>query len=119
MDLPNYRYHPDPLATNAIVTERITCCVCSKVSSYSYQGQMYCEEEHGSICPWYIFDGAAAAKFGEVFSNDNPLLSNGVKEEIVKEVTQRTLGFQTWQQEIWLSHCGEAAGYLGDSVELV
>ena len=118
MELPTFRYHPDPIATNAIVCEEIICCACHKKRGYKYTGSLYSENDHGEICPWCISDGSAAEKFNGIFTDDEPLLRNGIREEIVKEVTQRTPGFQAWQQEIWLSHCGDAAAYLGDSIEM-
>lgn len=32
---------------------------------------------------------------------------------VVEEITQRTPGFASWQQESWLYHCGDGAAFLG------
>ena len=49
------------------------------------------------------------------YSDDWPLQQAGLSEEIISEVTERTPGFESWQQEVWLTHCNDACAYLGDA----
>lgn len=75
----------------------------------------YAVEEHENICPWCIASGRAAKKFDAHFCDDVPLLEENVPKKVVEEVTRRTPGFFSWQQEVWLSHCGDACAFLGDA----
>jgi uncharacterized protein CbrC (UPF0167 family) len=68
-----------------------------------------------SLCPWCIADGSAAQKFAASFSDDHPLLEAGVAPAIVEEVTARTPGYFSWQQEQWLTHCNDACEFHGDA----
>ena len=67
------------------------------------------------ICPWCIADGSAAEKFEAMFSDDHPLAQAGVPDAVIEEVTRRTPGFNSWQQEEWLSCCGDACEFHGDA----
>jgi uncharacterized protein len=50
-----------------------------------------------------------------MFSDDSPLVQAGVPEEVVEEVTKRTPGYNSWQQETWLSCCNDACEFHGDA----
>lgn len=52
-----------------------------------------------------------------MFCDDYPLTEAGIDSAIVDEVTQRTPGFETWQQEVWLTHCNDACAYLVDATK--
>jgi uncharacterized protein CbrC (UPF0167 family) len=39
----------------------------------------------------------------------------GVPANVVEEVSKRTPGYESWQQEEWLSHCGDACAFHGDA----
>jgi uncharacterized protein CbrC (UPF0167 family) len=85
-----------------------------------YTGPFYAVEEVQDICPWCIHSGKAAQKWEGAFSDDYPLIFAGLSVEIIREVTERTPGFESWQQDEWLVHCGDACAFLGDaSVETV
>jgi uncharacterized protein CbrC (UPF0167 family) len=71
-------------------------------------------EEVESVCPWCIADGSAADKFDARFSDDCPLFEAGVAQEKIDIVTRRTPGYSSWQQEVWLSCCGDACVFYGD-----
>ncbi len=38
---------------------------------------------------------------------------DGLDPAIIDEVTRRTPGYSGWQQEQWLTHCDDAAMFLG------
>jgi len=118
MELPNFKYHPDPLATGSVVPSDTSCRCCERVRGFIYIGPVYAEDELAdSICPWCIADGAAHEKFDAEFVDTAGVGDYGnwpdVAEEIVREVAWRTPGFSGWQQERWFTHCDDAAEFLG------
>ena len=112
--LPVFKYHPDPIATGAIKKDDSTCECCDQVSGYVYASTVYCPDEVEAVCPWCIADGSAAKKFDGMFSDPSPLHEEGIQEDIINEVTKRTPGFSSWQQEVWLSCCNDACEFHGD-----
>jgi len=114
MSLPIFRYHPDPIATGSIIASDETCVCCEQERGYIYTANAYCEEElENALCPWCIADGSAAKRFDATFSDSEPLLQAEVPEEVVEEVTRRTPGFVSWQQDEWLSCCDDACEFHG------
>lgn len=111
-ELPVFRYHPDPLATGAIVNETTTCPVCGRDRDYAYRGPFFSVHEVEDICPWCIKSGAAARKYDGEFQ-DGASVEDGASKESIDEVIHRTPGYSGWQQEQWLSHCGECCAFLG------
>ena len=116
MDLPIFKYHPDPVSTGSVVVSDVKCRCCGERRGYIYASNVYCTEDlDGEICPWCVADGSAAKKFDATFVDDIPLRQAGINEEIILEVTTRTPGYETWQQEVWLTHCNDACAFLGDA----
>ena len=116
MQLPTFRYHPDPFASGAVERENIRCVCCEKQVEHAYVASAYSTHElDRKLCLWCIADGSAHKKFDVEFSDPSPLHDAGVDESIVAEVTTRTPGFVSWQQEIWLTHCNDACVFLGDA----
>lgn len=116
MGLPYFKYHPEPLRTGQIVKSDCECVCCGKARGYIYIGPVYAVEDYDeSICPWCIADGSAASKLDASFADSVPLLQAGVSKEIAEEVNLRTPGYTSWQQENWLSHCGDACEFHGDA----
>lgn len=117
MQLPNFKYHADPIATGSIVPSDTTCACCGASRGYVYAGPVYAEEElEECICPWCIADNAAHEKFDAEFVDAAGVGGYGewepVSPEVVQEVVFRTPGFNGWQQERWWTHCGDAAIFL-------
>lgn len=109
MVLPVFKYHPNPLATGSVVESNTMCICCGESRGYIYTSSVYAAKElHHKICPWCIADGSAAKKFSATFVDSHPLYQAGIEESIILEVTTKTPGYDTWQQEIWLSHCSDA-----------
>jgi uncharacterized protein CbrC (UPF0167 family) len=118
MDLPTFRYHPDPLATGAIEPRPITCACCGEPRGFVYVQPVYATTElDEKLCPWCIADGSAAAKLGASFSDPAPLQQAGVAQDVIDEVSLRTPGYSCWQQEEWLTHCNDACEFHGDASE--
>ncbi|MGV3617124.1 MAG: CbrC family protein [Fimbriimonas sp.] len=110
--LPEFRYHPDPLHTGSVKPSEETCRCCGQARGYVYADSMTASEdlEH-QLCPWCIASGAAAEKFDCEFTEPDAI--EGVSDEVVEEVCRRTPGFTCWQSDLWWTHCGDAAAYLG------
>lgn len=115
--LPRFRYHPDPLATGAIVASNKPCVCCGQARGYVYALAPYSVHDDlaEAICPWCIADGAAEAKYAASFVDDHPLLQAGLPLAVVNEVCGRTPGYPSWQQEVWQHHCGDACAFHGDA----
>ncbi|NLR74400.1 CbrC family protein [Leeia aquatica] len=114
--LPQFRYHPDPIASGVISLNNATCICCGYARGYVYGGPLYTAQDvEGSVCPWCIANGEAAARLNASFVADYPLLQSGLPSDIVEEVCSRTPGYYSWQQEEWLSHCGDACEFHGDA----
>jgi uncharacterized protein CbrC (UPF0167 family) len=113
--LPIFRYHPDPLATRSIREDADTpCLACNRIRGYIYTGPVYTEknfllEDH--LCPWCIADGSAAKRFGATFTDTGQ--TEDIADAVRNELETRTPGFTAWQQEQWLSCCGDAAAFIG------
>ena len=113
MDLPSFRYHPDPVGTGSIVEVDEVCPCCERVRGHAYTGPVYSVEEVESLCPWCIADGSAAARFDADFTDVGDDEHDDVPPEVLVEVRERTPGYSAWQQEHWLYHCADAAAFLG------
>jgi uncharacterized protein CbrC (UPF0167 family) len=118
--LPTFKYHPDPLATGSVITSVNECVCCGKKRGYVYAGPAYAEEDYEEcICPWCIADGSAANELGVTFHDEASIpgasfaTAPEVDQAIIEEVTQRTPGFNAWQQEEWFTCCGDAGAFLG------
>ncbi len=118
MQLPSFKYHPNPLTTGSVISSSSKCKCCKKRQGYIYVGSIYSIEElEESICPWCIKDGSAHEKFDAEFVDFEGVGGYGkwekVTSEIIEEICFRTPGFNGWQQEQWWTHCGDAAEFLG------
>jgi uncharacterized protein len=118
MELPKFKYHPDPIATGHIVESKIKCCCCGTARGYIYTGPVYAIEEYqDQICPWCIANGSAHKKLNVSFTDAVGIGGGGswddVPKEVIEEVAYRTPGFYGWQQEKWWTHCGDAGQFIG------
>lgn len=118
MNVPGFKYHPDPVASGSVVESDTRCACCGESKGYVYVGPVYAEDElDSSICPWCIADGSAQDQLGASFNDEDGIGDYGnwapVPEGVVREVAYRTPGFSGWQQERWWTHCGDAAAFIG------
>jgi uncharacterized protein CbrC (UPF0167 family) len=118
MSLPVFKYHPDPLGTGSVIKSEATCECCGQSRGYIYTGPVYSEEDYvDCICPWCIADGTAHEKLDASFTDEGGVGDYGswskVPKAVVEEIAYRTPGFSGWQQELWWTHCGDAAEFLG------
>ncbi|MFE6152187.1 CbrC family protein [Streptomyces sp. NPDC057889] len=111
--LPEFPYHPDPVATGAVVPSEMKCVRCARARGYIYTGPVYAVEEiKERLCPWCVADGSAAERFDAHFT-EGTCLGEEVPLEIFTAVDRRTPGFAAWQETQWLFHCGDGAAFLG------
>jgi len=114
--LPAFRYHPNPIATGNVKASDKVCVCCGKARGYIYTSTVYARETlRDSICPWCIADGSAAEKFEAMFCDDHPLAQAGLSDAVIEEVSKRTPGYDSWQQEVWLCCCNDACEFHGDA----
>jgi uncharacterized protein len=112
--LPEFRYHPHPIATGSVKPSDKACRCCDQSRGFVYSASVYAVEElNEAICPFCIADGSASKKFDAMFVDSHPLLP-GISKQIVEEVTRRTPGYVSWQQEVWLACCDDACEFHGD-----
>jgi len=116
--LPQFRYHPNPLATGTVERSDRQCVVCGRASGYIYKGPIYAERDLDErVCPWCIADGRAHRELGAEFFDAAGVGDPGdgapVPDSVVDEIVQRTPSFTGWQQERWLTCCGDAAAFIG------
>jgi hypothetical protein len=110
MDLPIFKYHPDPIATGSIEPSDIRCICCGEQRGYTYVGPVFSIEELSEyICRWCIADGSAHDKFDAEFSDAAGVAGYSeaivLPNTVIEEVAFRTPGFLGWQQEHWLACC--------------
>jgi hypothetical protein len=116
MELPAFRYHPDPFASGSIKSGSVVCDCCGQARGFEYTASFYtAHKPKPALCPWCIANGEAAKKYAGQFSDSYPLRHAGIAEDIIREVCERTPGYSSWQQEIWQSHCGDACEFHGDA----
>ena len=118
MSIPNFKYHPDPIASGSVEPSKTKCVCCHQKRGFIYVGPVYAEDElDESICPWCIHDGSAHKQFDAVFTDDASITTADgapadLSEATLEEVAFRTPGFAGWQQEHWLVCCGEPAAFI-------
>ncbi len=105
-DLPKFKYNPNAEKLGIIKKEKIFCPVCQKDRDYVYDGPFYSIDEVKNICPWCIKDGSAAKRYDGEF-HDSASCEDVDNKEYLEELTKNTPGYSGWQQERWLSHCGD------------
>ena len=118
MELPTFRYDPDPIGTGSVKVSDTICEVCGQARGYVYTSHAYSRKEYTDcICPWCIADGSAHEKLGVEFFDGAGIggygLWDAVPQTVIDEIVFRTPGFSGWQQEKWFTHCGDAAAFLG------
>ena len=141
MQLPYFKYHPDPISTGAIEQSSKTCESCLQSRGFIYIGSFYNRNNINDICPWCIADGSAVEKFDGSFISKTDIeetiepekkskrnlpdlikkilgLSSSKNEKSTipkwrEELFCKTPGFSSFQEETWLSHCQEPCEFHG------
>ena len=96
MNLPAFKYHPDPLASGSVAPSNNECVHCGKASGYVYTATAYAEEDYDdNICPWCIADGSAHRDLGVEFFDCEGI--GDVPDAVMEEIMQRTPGYASFQ----------------------
>jgi len=115
MELPVFKYHPNPIETGAVKKSDEACECCGEKRGYTYTSIIFSQEDIETICPWCIADGSASTKFDGEFSDGCSLAKAEINEKIIDEVCKSTPAFNCWQEVEWQSHCNDACKFLGDA----
>ncbi|MET8332011.1 CbrC family protein [Streptomyces sp. NPDC005181] len=111
--LPEFPYHPDPVATGVVVPSDAVCICCGRKRGYIYTGPVYAVEDlTDRLCPWCIANGSVAERFDAHFTAGT-CLGDDVPIGVFSAVDGRTPGFAAWQEPQWFFHCGDGAAFLG------
>ncbi len=115
MQLPHFKYHPNPLKTGMVGPSTKTCECCRQARGYMYTGHVYSSQEVEFICPWCIADGSVALQMDGFLNDAAPLAAAGLSDEIIAEVEFKTPGYECLQQDSWMVCCGDACEFHGDA----
>jgi uncharacterized protein CbrC (UPF0167 family) len=91
---------------------------CGEAQKYVYVGPVYAKGDlEKKVCPWCISSGLAHERLGVEFTDIDAIgdyeLSITLPTQVAEEISYRTPGFNGWQQERWLVHCGDGCAFLG------
>ena len=117
-DFPTFRYHPDPIATGAVKESEERCTVCGEHRGYIYEGSIYSADrasDDARVCPWCIADGSVSEKYGGSLNGGVENSADPVSRAVRDEVEKRTPGYESWQDDEWLTHCNDACEFHGDA----
>src|SRR5262245_4879675 len=87
MELPKFKYHPNPLETGSIEVSSNKCLACGEARGFIYKGQPYAEKVLiDALCPWCIADGKAHEIFDAEFVDAAAVGGYGVWEPVSDEI---------------------------------
>ena len=121
MELPKFKYNPNAYELDLFEEKEGICSVCNEKRNLKYTSSFYSIEDPDYICPWCIVNGRAAEKFNGEFNdycgiegvspnpNDPP---SKIPQELLREITNKTPSYVSWQQEVWLTHCNEPCAFI-------
>ena len=113
-ELPEFTYHPDPVATGMVRASDTVCRACGVARGFVYAGPVYAIRElDDAICPWCIADGSAASRFDAEYTSVDWGVPDTVPPEITETIARQTPGFEGWQDPHWLYHCDDGCMFLG------
>ncbi|MDR2834638.1 MAG: CbrC family protein [Bacteroidales bacterium] len=122
MELPKFKYSPNAYKIGVFENEEGTCSVCGEKRNVKYTSSFYSTEDPEYICPFCIANGKAAEKYEGEFNDyagiegvspDPNASKPAISKELLLEVSERTPSYNSWQQEVWLSHCNEPCAFIG------
>jgi uncharacterized protein len=115
---PEFPYHPDPLKTGSVMESALPCALCGHRYGFVYTGPVFAADDFvdGPLCPWCIADGSAALRMRIEYTDVGADVPDDVPGRVLDEIAERTPGFNGYEQEHWLYHCGDGAAFMGTSV---
>jgi uncharacterized protein CbrC (UPF0167 family) len=121
MERPLFIYHPNAYALSFEEVDGICDC-CGQSRTLRYRGPFYTPLRPDYLCPWCIADGRAAASYEGEFTGWSDIEGVSpdpadppptIARELLLEICERTPGYSSWQQSVWLSHCERPCAFLG------
>ena len=116
-----------PQALDAVMAQTDAPCECCGAQPGElYKGPFYAIDEIEYLCLDCIASGRAAARFGGSFNDvgkvwevycDFDREAGAVTPEVLTQVRERTPGYESWQGNTWLFHCGDGGVFHGDATE--
>jgi len=99
--------------SGSVVVSDVKCVCCGNARGYIYTGPVYAKTDglDDALCPWCIADGQAHRMYDATFT-DGEGIDGEVSQSAMAEVTRRTPGFNTWQQERWMVCCADAMAFV-------
>ncbi|MBP6562275.1 MAG: CbrC family protein [Neisseriaceae bacterium] len=114
LDLPHFKYCPEPLKHDIFkVDVAVVCGCCGQETAVYYQGGLYAVDDVDYLCPECIHGGVAAQKFDGSFQHDLFNDEGVVDPSYVDEVMHRTPGYCSWQGNNWPAHCDDYCAFHG------
>ena len=113
-NLPNFKYHPDPLKTGSIAESSKVCISCGQARGFIYTLRAHIRGG-GDLCPWCIASGEAVKKFNGCIMDPVELTEAGFSGEILEELCFRTPAYECWGIDWWLACCTDACEFHGDA----
>ena len=110
-NFPKFKYFADPIKARSFKRGNASCEICGEKTGYIYANAFYSVEDIENICPWCIANGAAAEKHEGTF-HDFEIEDNSIDDENIKELMERTPGFECMQPGIWPCHCSEICVFI-------
>lgn len=118
---PRFRFSPNAYDLGLFVADDGVCAACEQPRTLRYTASFYAVDRPGYLCPWCVADGTAARVFGGEFCDSetiegfaaDPGAARSTDATEVREVATRTPSYPSWQQEVWLAHCGRPCAFLG------
>ena len=107
--LPKFRFHTDPPALTSVAPSDKRCA-CGRARGYAVSGH-YGLVHYDCICPWCVADGSAHSRLGASFVQN---IWGDVPPELADELNHRNPGYESWQGEGWMVHCGQPCIFHGD-----
>lgn len=100
--LPQFPYHPNPVATGSVTTSDAPCMCCGQERGWVYTGPVHAAGAPDSgICPYCIAFGKAAERYDATFTD---AIEGDVPKDVVTAILRHTPGFVAWQSPTWLTH---------------
>ena len=116
MQIPKFKYNPNPIETECLEKSDKICEVCNKKQGYIATSIMSSVDDIYDVCPWCIADGSATKKHdGEfVVHIEN---AESLSTEVLQELSYRTVAYPAYQELTWLTHCNDGCEFLGHARE--
>ena len=98
------------------VASEAACICCERARGWLCVGRVYESSDlRSTLCPWCIADGSAMVKFDASFAEPHPMIQARLDDATVEEVCARTPGYESWQQDCWISHGNDACEFHGNA----